>query len=190
MSQTVTLRLPDGVADWLKTAAKRTGRSLNDVGVSLFEEARRVSEFAEIEFRTFGGERQACLKGLLQVWQVIEVAQQVGLDAEKTAQHFGWPTWKAQAALNYYEAFPEEVDAAIAENKAMGYEKLKRLFPHMTLSEVTLSSADEKTETKTEASTGEGSEDSKGSVQEDAVQAEGKAGVKKKVSADATKAGQ
>ncbi len=138
MSQTVTLQLPDEVADWLEASARRTGRSLNDLGVSLFEEARRVSEFAEIEFRAFGGERQACLKGLLQVWQVIEVAQQYRLDAATTAQHFGWPTWKAQAALNYYEAFPDEIDAAIAENKAMGYENLKRLFPHITLTEVTL----------------------------------------------------
>ena len=140
MSQTVTLRLPDGVAEWFKASARRAGRSANDLGVSLFVEAQRTSEFAEIEFRTFGGERQACLKGLLQVWQVVEAAQQYGLDAEKTAQHFGWPVWKVQAALNYYEAFPHEIDAAIAENKAMDYEKLKRLFPHMRLVEVTLPS--------------------------------------------------
>jgi len=180
MSHTVTLRLPDGVADWLKAFAKRAGRSLNDVGVSLLEEAQRVSEFAEIEFRTFGGERLACLKGLLQVWQVIEVAQQYGLDAGKTAQHFGWSVWKVQAALNYYEAFSEEIDAAIAENKTMGYEKLKRLFPHMTLTEVTLPPAGEKIETKTKASAGE-----------DSTQAEVKAGVsKKRILADAAKAGQ
>ena len=146
MSQTVTLRLPDSVADWLKASARRAGRSVNDLGASLFEEARRVSEFAEIEFRTFGGERHACLKGLLPVWQVVETAQQYGLDAEKTAQHFGWPVWKVQAAFNYYEAFPHEIDAAVAENKAMDYEKLKRLFPHMRLVEVIVTPTEERTE--------------------------------------------
>jgi hypothetical protein len=34
-----------------------------------------------------------------------------------------------QAGFCYYEAFPEEIDRAIAENQAMGYERLKRLFP-------------------------------------------------------------
>ena len=156
MSQTVTLRLPDGVAEWLKASARRAGRSLNDLGVSLLEEARRVSEFAEIEFRTFGGERQACMKGLLQVWQVIEVARQVDMDARKTALHFGWSIWKAQAAFNYYEAFPQEIDGAIAENQAMGYEKLRRLFPHMMLTEVALSVDDKHSEqSTTETDSGE-----------------------------------
>lgn len=143
MSQTVTLRLPDDVAKWLRTSAKRTGRSLNEVGTSLFVEARRISEFAEIEFRAFGGERHACLKGLLQIWQVIEVAKQYDLDEKKTAAHFGWPTWKAQAAFNYYEAFPTEIDEAIDENRSMGYEQLKRLFPQMHLTEVDLRQVNE-----------------------------------------------
>ncbi|MCX6381040.1 MAG: transcriptional regulator [Armatimonadetes bacterium] len=135
MSQTITLRLPDTTADWLKSAARRNGRSINELGTVLFEEARRVSEFADIEFRAFGGERHACLKGDLQIWQVIAVAQDYGLDAEKTAAHFGFPVWRVQAALNYYEAFPEEIDSAIEENRAMDYEKLKRLFPQMKLVE-------------------------------------------------------
>ena len=50
MSQTVTMRLPDETAEWLKTSARRAGRSVSEVGAALFEEARRVSEFAEIEF--------------------------------------------------------------------------------------------------------------------------------------------
>lgn len=141
MSQTVTLRLPDETANWLKDSARRSGRSVNDWGATLMEEARRMNEFAEIEFRVFNGERHACIKGQLQVWQVIAVAQGYGMDAEKTAAHFDWPTWKAQAAFNYYEAFPEEIDQAIADNRSMGYEKLKRLFPQMKLVEVSLSEA-------------------------------------------------
>ena len=74
---------------------------------------------------------------------MIEVARQVDMDVTKTALHFGWPIWKAQAAFNYYEAFPQEIDGAIAENQAMGYEKLRRLFPHMMLTEVVLSVDDE-----------------------------------------------
>lgn len=142
MSQTITLRLPDTTADWLKNAARRNGRSVNELGTVLFEEARRVSEFAEIEFRAFGGERHACLKGDLQIWQIIAVAKDYGLDIEKTAAHFGWQTWRIQAALNYYEAFPEEIDTAISENRSMDYEKLKRLFPKLRLVEVPIGTVD------------------------------------------------
>jgi hypothetical protein len=135
MSKTVSLRLPDETAEWLRATARRTGHSVNEIGAQLLEESRRVSEFAEIEFRSFNGERHACVKGSLQVWQIVEVAKNYDMDPEKTAAHFGWPVWRVQAAFHYYEAFPEEIDVAIAENQSMGYEKLKRLFPQMELLE-------------------------------------------------------
>jgi hypothetical protein len=90
-----------------------------------------MSEFGEIEFRSFGGERHACIKGALQVWQLVEVAKECGMDAEKTAAHFEWRVSRVLAGFHYYEAFPEEIDAAIAENQSMGFEKLKCLFPQL-----------------------------------------------------------
>jgi hypothetical protein len=128
VSQTVTLRLPDETAEWLRATARRTGHSVNKVGIRLLEESRRTSEFTGIGFRSFGAERHACIKGDLQVWQLIEVARQYGMDPERTAAHFDWPVWRVLAGFHYCEAFPEEIDAAIAENQSMGFEKLKRLF--------------------------------------------------------------
>src|SRR5579871_5350197 len=104
VSQVMTLRLPDDVAEEVRRIAQRERRSVSDVGARMVEEWVRQNRFAHIEFRSFNGERHACIKGRLQVWQVIEVAREYGMDPEKTAAHFGWPTWKAQAALNYYEA--------------------------------------------------------------------------------------
>jgi hypothetical protein len=109
----------------------------------LLEEAKRVSEFSDIEFNTFAGERHACVKGYLQVWQTIEVAQRLDMNPERLAEYFDWPVWRAQAALNYYEAFPEEIDVAITENQSVGYEKLKRMFPHMRLIEVDFATPDD-----------------------------------------------
>ncbi|HZP84351.1 MAG TPA: hypothetical protein VFB21_22110 [Chthonomonadaceae bacterium] len=136
MSQTVTMRLPDETSEWLKASARRAGRSVSELGATLFEEARRMSEFAEIEFRTIEGERLACLKGGLRLWKIIMVAQNYGMDAEKTAAHFDLPVWKIQAALHYYEAFPQEIDAAIAEARSMTFEKLKRKLPQLERHEV------------------------------------------------------
>ena len=143
MSQTVTMRLPEETAEWLKASARRAGRSVSELGATLVEEARRISEFAEIEFRTFGGERQACLVGGLRVWKVIMTAKDYSLDAEKTAAHFGLPIRKIQAALHYYEAFPEEIDAAIGDARGQSFDTLKRKLPQLERHRVTVEHANE-----------------------------------------------
>jgi hypothetical protein len=145
MSQTVTMRLPEVTAEWLKASARRSGRTVSDLGASLFEELRRISEFAEIEFRTFGGERQVCLSGGLRLWKVIMVAQDYGMDGQRTAAHFSLPSWKIQAALNYYQAFPKEIDAAIAEVRSQTFDTLKRKLPQMECHQVEVAPEDEPT---------------------------------------------
>ena len=136
MSQTVTVRLPEETAEWLKASARRGGRSVSELGAALFEEARRVSEFAEIEFRTFGGERQVCLAGGLRLWKIIMTAQEYAMDALKTAAHFNLPTWRVQAAFHYYEAFPQEIDAAISDVRSQTFDSLKRKLPSLERQQV------------------------------------------------------
>jgi len=123
MSQVVTLRLPDETAERLRSCARRAGRSVNAMGGRLIEEWLRQDEFAEIEFRSFNGERHACIKGQLQVWQLVLVAKDYGLDVKKAAVHFRWPADRVQAGLNYYRRYPEEIDQAIQENNSMTEEK-------------------------------------------------------------------
>ncbi len=82
------MRLPEATAEWLKTTAGRAGRSVSDLSASLVEEARRVAEFAEIEFRTFGGDGQVCLAGGLRLWKVIVVAQDYAMDVDQSSAHF------------------------------------------------------------------------------------------------------
>jgi hypothetical protein len=131
MSQVVSLRLPDETAERLKVTARRTGRTLNEVASRSLEEWFRQEEFADIEFRNFNGERHACLKGALPIWQLILVARDYGLDAEKTAAHFRFPLHRVKAGVHYYEAYPQEIDQAIADNEAMTFDKLKRLLPQL-----------------------------------------------------------
>ena len=131
MPQVISLRLPDATAERLRTAARRAGRSLNEWGALSLEEWLRQNEFADIEFRSAAGEREACLKGALPVWQIVQVARSYDLDPERTARHFGWPARRVRAALNYYEAFPQEIDQAIEDSQAMTETALKRLLPQM-----------------------------------------------------------
>ncbi len=131
MPQVISLRIPDTTAERLRTTARRAGRTLNEWGALSLEEWLRQNEFADIEFRSVGSERQACLKAALPIWQIILVARAYDMDPERTAQHFAWPRHRAQAALNYYEAFPAEIDQAIEDSHAMTETALKRLFPQM-----------------------------------------------------------
>ncbi|MCW3097636.1 MAG: hypothetical protein JWL77_3254 [Chthonomonadaceae bacterium] len=131
MSQVVSLRLPDETAELLKVTARRTGRTLNEVASRSLAEWFRQEEFADIEFRNFNGERHACLKGALPIWQLILVARDYGMEAEKTAAHFRFPLHRVKAAFHYYEAYPQEIDQAISDNDSMTFDKLKRLLPQL-----------------------------------------------------------
>lgn len=136
MSQAVTLRLPDETADAVKRIAQRERRSMSDVGAWMIEEWVRQYRFARIEFRSFHGLRQACVRGRLQVWQVIMVARDYEMDVEKTAQHLGLTHEQVESAFQYYSAYPEEIDAALEENDSLDYDTLKRRLPGLSLFEV------------------------------------------------------
>src|SRR5688572_1352004 len=119
MSQVVTMRLPDRTAEVIRRIAQRERRSLSDVSAWMIEEWVRENQFAHIEFRSFNGERQACIKGRLQVWQAIQVAKSYDMNVEETAEHLGLEREQVQAAVHYYEAYPEEIDQRIAENETI-----------------------------------------------------------------------
>ena len=131
MSQVVSLRLPDETAERLRMNARRTGRTLNEAAARSLEEWLRQEEFADIEFRNFHGERRACLKGSLPIWQLIMVAKDHDMDADRTAAYFRFPLPRVKAAFHYYQAYAQEIDQMISDNDAMTFDKLKRLLPQL-----------------------------------------------------------
>jgi hypothetical protein len=143
MARDVTLRLPDETAARLEATAKKEGRSLSETGARSIEEWLRQQEFPEIEFRTFNGERHACVKGFMQIWQLVMVARHYGLDVEKTAAYFPIPAQRIQGAFDYYRAYPEEIDRALAENDSWTYERLKESLPGLERFSVELDDEDD-----------------------------------------------
>jgi Ribbon-helix-helix protein, copG family len=137
MTRVVSIRLRDEQLERLKRFARRMGKSQSEMGALLIEEGLREAEFAQIEFRDSAVGRQSYLKGsTLAVWEVIMVARDHGMDVARVTRYFQRPVEWVRAALNYYEAYPEEIDQAIEDNRTLGYEKLKRLLPQMELIEV------------------------------------------------------
>ena len=132
MTHVVSIRLKDEQLDRLKRFARRMGKSQSEMGAQFIEEAMREAEFADIEFRDSVIGRQPYLNGSnLAVWEVIMIAKDHGMDAERVAAYFGRPRAWANAALNYYEAFRDEIDPVLDDNRSMTFEKLKRLLPNL-----------------------------------------------------------
>src|ERR1041385_7444951 len=128
MSQPVTVRLPEPFWEELRQIARREQRSISEVGARFIKEGLRQSRFPYIEFRSFQGERHACIKGALPVWQLIMVAKDYGMDVDKIAYHLDLKPEQVKAGMHYYEAYPEEIDRVLAENDR-GYEQLKAMLP-------------------------------------------------------------
>ncbi len=106
------------------------GRTPSETGALLVDEGLRSAEFGQIEFRNSPVGRQGYIRGSsLAVWEVIMVAKSYDLDLAQTAEHLGWPLYRVKAALNYYNAFPNEIEEAIADNAAFDFEALSRMLP-------------------------------------------------------------
>ena len=129
-SMVVSMRLPTESGKRLKRLASRHGWTPSDAGARLVEEGLRRSEFAFIDFHDTPVGRQACLQGSsLAVWEVVVLLRAYKSDIAAVASHLKWSAMKVQAGIHYAEAFPAEIDEAIAENDAMDFNALKRMLP-------------------------------------------------------------
>lgn len=129
-SVVVSMRLPEESGNRLKRMAVRHGWTPSDASARLVEEGLRRSEFAFIDFRDSSAGRQAYIQGsTLAVWEVMLLLKGYKVDVAATAKHLKWPEARVQAAVNYAQAFPEEIEAAISENAHVDFDALKRMLP-------------------------------------------------------------
>lgn len=129
-SQVMSLRFAPQQMERLQRVARRLGRTPSETGALLVEESLRRTEFALIDFRDSPAGRQAYIQSSgLAVWEVVLVARGYGMDAEQTARHLDWPIPRVQAALNYAEAFPAEIEATVEDNAGFDFDRLRRMAP-------------------------------------------------------------
>jgi len=126
----VSMRLPSESGNRLKRMASRHGWTPSDASARLVEEGLRRSEFAFMDFRDSAAGRQACIQGSsLAVWEVILLLRSYKGKVAAVARHLQWPESKVQAAVNYANAFPDEIENALSENAGTDLEALKRMLP-------------------------------------------------------------
>jgi uncharacterized protein (DUF433 family) len=103
-------------------------------------------EFRLLEARKNCLGTEAYVRGSrLGVWWVVGLWRLYGNDVSKTAEHLCMPAEKVQAALEYARAFPDEIEAALAEQESHDFVWLKSLLPNARIfpPEESLDSADE-----------------------------------------------
>jgi hypothetical protein len=131
------MRLRADQMERLRRMARQMGYTPSETSALLLEESLRMSEFGHLQFRNSPVGRQAYVLGTgMAVWEVIMVARAIGGDPVQTAALLQVPDVKVQAALNYAAAYPEEIEAALADN-AQGYDVLKRALPRLEQIEIT-----------------------------------------------------
>lgn len=131
MSKVVSLRLKDDQVERLQRMARRLGRKPSVAAALLLEEALRESEFAFVDFRDTVVGRQAFLKGTrLKVWQVAWLARHYSGDTKRLATDLEIPEVQILGALQYAQAYPTEIEDAIADNNK-SVEELRRLIPNL-----------------------------------------------------------
>jgi hypothetical protein len=129
-STVISMRLPAESGNRLKRMASRHGWTASDASARLVEEGLRRAEFAFVDFRDSAAGRQACIQGSsLAIWEVLLLVKSYKGDVAAVAAHLKWPEARVQAAVNYAKAFPDEIDGALAENDAIGFEGLKHMLP-------------------------------------------------------------
>jgi len=132
-SVVISMRLPAESGNRLKRMATRHGWTPSDASARLVEEGLRRSEFAFNDIRDSPAGRQAYIQGsTLAVWEVMLLARSYKSEAAAVARHLKWPEAKVQAAINYAEAFSEEIEGALSEIAAADFGAIKRMLPQAT----------------------------------------------------------
>ncbi|MFI5004900.1 MAG: hypothetical protein ACHQE6_07795 [Solirubrobacterales bacterium] len=130
-----SMRLSKQMETLVDSEARRTGRSKGAVVEALAEEALRMRLFPGIAFRGTDWDRRAWVIGTaLDAWQIVDAYRDIG-SVESMAEGGSANERQIQLALDYHERFPEEIDAAINENRRP-IEQLEEEFPFIAVSRV------------------------------------------------------
>jgi uncharacterized protein (DUF433 family) len=119
-----TLRFRRELRSEIDRIARRSRRSFSEVTQDLLEEALRMRKCPGIYFYDEPAGREAKIAGTgLGVWEVISVYKTGSKGSRTLKKHFHWLSdAQLKAALNYYHAWPEEIDDLVEDNRKAALE--------------------------------------------------------------------
>lgn len=127
------IRLPEELAEEIEREQERTGQNFSETVADLLREAVRTRRAPGIVFRPGPAGRRASVAGSgIDVWEVIAAYRECGEDREELAEAL--PQLEAsqlRAALNYYELYPDAIDARLEREDELTPEELYEEHPFM-----------------------------------------------------------
>ena len=124
MARPTSFRLSPDVLSRLEGEAAAAGMTVSALVCELLDEGLRVRRFPGVVFRDGPAGRRAGLVGGPDVWEVIrDVAATPGRGEAKirrVAADAGLTAAQVRLAVDYYAAFPAEVDARLATEDRAG----------------------------------------------------------------------
>lgn len=130
-----SIRLSKPTDRFVTEEARRTKRSKSAIVEALTEEAARMRRFPGIGFRGPEGSRDAwVLATALEVWQIVEAHRDFG-SVERMLAETDLSERQLRLALAYAEAYPDEIEQALAENRRP-LEDFRQLYPFVRITEV------------------------------------------------------
>jgi uncharacterized protein (DUF433 family) len=132
--QPFSVRLEEETERLVEAEARRTRRSKSAVVEAFTEEAGRSRRFPGIAFRGDDARRRAWVIGSgLDVWEVAQMVEEFG-STKKLVADTQLTLAQVRLALAYRDAYPSEVDEAIADNRRPP-DELRALFPFIEVVE-------------------------------------------------------
>jgi len=132
--QPFSVRLEDETERLVEAEARRTRRSKSAVVEALTEEAARVRRFPGIAFRGDDAQRRAWVIGsALDVWEIVQMAEDFG-SIRKLVRDTQLVQPQVRLALAYRQAYPAEIDEAIADNRRP-ISEVTALFPFIEIAD-------------------------------------------------------
>ncbi len=126
--QPFSVRLEDATEKVVEVEARRTRRSKSAVVEAFVEETARTRRFPAIAFRGDDARRRAWVIGSgLDVWEIIHMLEDYG-SPDKLVAGTNLSLAQVRLAVAYRNAYPDEIDEAIADNR-QPLDELQALFP-------------------------------------------------------------
>ena len=112
-----SMRVSKPIFDDLERRARETAEARNALAERYIAEGVRMDEHPGIYFREGALGRRAALIGTrLDVWQMIQTLRNHENSLEQTAGYLGVTVSRVRAAVRYYVAYQDEIDA-VAERE-------------------------------------------------------------------------
>ena len=147
-TQVVSLRLKEAEAAYLAKQARRMQRTRGETAALLLAEKLREEEFPHIQFRKTAVGRQPFIRGTnLKVWQIATWVRDLQASKPKRSakkeeslavrigSYLSVEPEKVQAALDYWAAYPDEINRVVEEVENTTVEDLRRRFPNLKVIE-------------------------------------------------------